>query len=101
MRVVALVLLVGVGASTALAQGNQGAEDLSQKGGGAGESSQAQSAHVGAGTVDGTTNGFSQPPKPAGGGGPAKLEASLCDQVKDEPAHGDCLSKVLGTGAQP
>lgn len=80
-----------------LAQGNQGAEGLSQaRDEASGEGAPgAATAEVGAGTVSGTTTGNSGPPD-EGGGGPAELVPELCDAWMDTPVHAACLDKVLG-----
>lgn len=97
-----LVLLVPLLLPNTLqAQGNLSSDSLS----GSDESGQSgrsrgTTAQVGAGTDNGTTTGFSKPEEPGAGGGPPKIDASLCDEVDAGDAHADCLSKVLGSGDQ-
>jgi hypothetical protein len=97
-----LAVLFVLATAPAAAQGNQGGDDLPQSGTARGDAGapSAPAAHVGAGTVDGTTTGFSKPDDPGGGGGPPALTGKLCEAV-DPAAREDCLSKVLGSGAPP
>lgn len=98
------LLVLGVTASgPAFAQGNQGAQNLSQaeRSGQSREGGKAQTAQVGAGTTNGATAGFSGPKEPSGAR-PGEVQLpplpspDLCQSYQNTPAHQDCLSKVLG-----
>lgn len=97
----ALALAVSaLSATAAPAQGNVAGDSLQGTNGGD-SGSAGTTAQVGAGTDNGTTTGFSQPPSPDGGGGPPQITAALCDFVAETPAHADCLSKIMPKGSTP
>ena len=83
-----------------IAQGSIDASNLSDRGRSDGRSGAgAASVHVGAGTTNGSTNGFSGPKK-ASAGNPGEIQLpplpdkSMCESYQDTPAHRGCLSIV-------
>ena len=98
------LLILGLAASgPAFAQGNLGAQNLSQteRSGQSREGGKAQTAQVGAGTTNGATSGFSgskdsAETKPGEVQLPPLPSPELCQSFQNTLAHQDCLSKVLG-----
>jgi hypothetical protein len=87
--------------SPAVAQGSIDASNLSERGRtDGGSDGGAHTAHVGAGTTNGSTNGFSGPKKPTVGS-PSEItlpplpDKSMCDSYQNTPAHSGCLRVVL------
>lgn len=98
-----LLILSLLASGPSLAQGNQGAQNLSQsnRSGQSQQGGKAQTAQVGAGTTNGTTTGYSGPKdsaeaKPGEVQVPPLPSPELCQFYQNSPAYQACLLKVLG-----
>ncbi len=85
----------------AAAQGSIDASNLAERGGAvSGSGGSTPAVHVGAGTTNGSTNGFSGPKKPTVGAPgeitlPPLPDKSMCRLYENTPAHRGCLWIVL------